>query len=206
MTDRVYVWASPRDLDAAEARARIAAWEAEGGDPAASPFDPSTDIGWFHRELMRDVPELVVVSDATPNPSSRPVWLSGTDEPPARVVVIEIGPDIPDDALDEIASLAAKYDLALFDGRTGRLHRPLEALAAHASATFWPAGASQAAVAGGIGAAIAVVAWVVAVPLLSGVAIVIGGFMVAMAVFTFAHAGWEIVRRRGTDGDPPTPG
>ena len=178
MTDRVYVWASPRDLDAAEAGARIATWEADGGDPTASPFEPSTDIGWFHRELVRDVPDLAVVSDAIPSTSSRPVWMSGTDEPPARVVVIEVGPDVSYDALDEIVSLAAKFDLVLFDGRSGRMHRPLEAMADHASATFWPAGAIRAAVAGTVGVVIAVVAWFIAIPVLSGVAIVVGGIPV----------------------------
>ena len=66
-------------------------------------------------------------------------------------------------------------------------------MAAHASATFWPGGAIQAAVAGGIGGVIAVVAWFLGIPLLSGVLVVVGGFMVVMAVYTFIHEG-----RKGT--------
>ena len=52
----IYVWAAPRDLDADAAAELIATWEAGGGDPAHAPFEPSTDIGWFHRELMKDLP------------------------------------------------------------------------------------------------------------------------------------------------------
>ncbi|HEX6869290.1 MAG TPA: hypothetical protein VF119_10825 [Candidatus Limnocylindrales bacterium] len=203
MNDRVYVWAGPRDLDAAAAEALIAGWEADGGDPGASPFHPSTDIGWFHRELVRDEPDLIVVSDAIPNPSTRPVWLSGTDEPPAKVVNIEIGPETSVEAVDDVASLAAKYDLVVFDRARGRLHHPLQELADDASATFWPGGAIEAAVAGGIGLVIAIVAWIIAIPIVSGVAIVIGGFMAVMAVVTFVHEGRTMARGRRTGDDPP---
>ena len=42
--------------------------------------------------------------------------------------------------------------------RSRRLHRPLDEMSAYPSATFWPADAIQAGVAGGAGAVIAVVA------------------------------------------------
>ncbi len=93
------------------------------------------------------------------------------------------------DTLESIFGLAAKYDLIVFEPRSRRLHQPLEELAEYASATFWPAGAIQAAVAGGIGGVIAVVAWLLSIPLLSGVLAVAGGFMFVMAVFTFIHEG-----------------
>ena len=76
MTFDLYAWKSPRDLDADGAAALVQRWHDEGADPAASPFEPSEDVGWFHRELTRDEPELDVVSDAVPNASTRPVWLS----------------------------------------------------------------------------------------------------------------------------------
>ena len=62
-------------------------------------------------------------------------------------------------------------------------------MAAHASATFWLAGAIQAAVAGSIGGLVAIVAWFVGIPVISGVLVVIGGFMVVMAAYTFIHEG-----------------
>ena len=184
----LYAWKSPRDLDADGAEALLKSWQDTGSDLGTSPFEPSADVGWFHRELMKDVPGLVVSSDAVPNPSTAPVWLAATTEqPPARLVVISLSPTAPRDTLEAIVGLAAKYDLVLFDTRSRRVHLPLERMAAHASATFWPAGAIRAAVVGGIGGVIAVVAWFLAIPLLSGFLVVVGGFLVGMAVYTFIH-------------------
>ncbi len=139
-----------------------------GGDPARSPFEPSTDVGWFYRELMTDIPELDAVSDALPTASSTPIWLATTQEAPARVVAIDLSSATVRDTLEVIFGLAAKYDLILFDARNRRIHRPLEDMAAHASATFWPAGATQAAVDGGAGGVMAVVAWILAIRFSAG--------------------------------------
>ena len=185
----LYVWESPRDLDADRVEALLHSWREAGGEPGQSPFEPSTNVAWFYRELMKDVPGLVASSDAAPDPSKAPIWLAISPDPqPARIVAISLAPTSPPDTLESIYSLAAKYDLVLFDLRTRSLHLPLDEMGAHASATFWPGGAIQAGVAGGIGAAIAVVAWFLAIPVLSGVLVVVGGFMVVMAVYTFIHA------------------
>lgn len=53
----------------------------------------------------------------------------------------------------------------------------LEEMAAYASATFWPRGAIRAAVAGAVGGLLAVGAWLIGIPLLSGVLVLIGGFL-----------------------------
>jgi hypothetical protein len=203
MTFDLYVWASPRELDDEQAASLIAAWQAAGGDPATSPFEPSTDVGWFRRELMKDSPWLVVSSDGVPNPSTRPIVLSTTDEPPARVVAIDLGPRGSLHDLNEIASLAAKYDLVLFDARDGRVRHPLEEMAAYASATFWPAGAIQATVAGAAGLAIAVIAWLVGIPVSSWIVILVGGFLFVMAVFTFVHEGRKALAARRSPGETP---
>jgi uncharacterized RDD family membrane protein YckC len=105
-----------------------------------------------------------------------------------------------------ILGLAVKYDLVLFDTRSRRIHLPLDEMTAEASATFWPAGAIQAAVAGGIGSAIAVVAWFLGIPVLSGLLVLTGGFMFVMAVYTFIHEGWKGVKTRRTDGGSPPRG
>ena len=199
----LYVWKSPSDLDDDAAQALVDDWQLAGGDPATSPFEPSTDIGWFHRELVQDHPGLIVSSDAIPNPSRTPVWLSGTDEPPARVVGIRLSRVEARDELDTIFGLAAKYDLVVLDAQNRRIHQPLEELAAYASATFWPAGAIQAAVAGGIGGVLAVVAWILGIPLLSGILVIVGGFMFVMAVYTFVHEGRKALRARRSDGQAP---
>jgi hypothetical protein len=205
----LYAWSAPRHLEAAQAAALIDAWEAAGGDPAAAPFEPVEDVGWFDRELRRDLPGIDAVSDAVPNPSTRPIWLSTDPEPPARFVAIRLaslGRDAAADALEEILGLAAKYDLTLFDAQNERIHHPLDELAAYASATFWPAGAIQAAVAGGAGALIAAVAWLVGIPILSGVLVVVGGFMFVMSVFTFVHEGRIAIRSRSGSSERSAPG
>ena len=199
----LYVWQSPREVDDQRAMALVRAWEAEGEDPATAPFQPSTDVGWFHRELRRDATALELVSDANFDPRSRPVWLSADDEPPARVVAIRITPSATVDDVDDVFSLAVKYDLVLFDRRSGRVHFPLQEMADYADATFWPGGAIQAALAGAFGLLIAIAAWIVGIPILSGIVIVVGGFMFVMAVFTFVHAGRTWFGSRRTDGDAP---
>ena len=198
MTVDLYAWKSPRDLDVEGVEALLESWLETGGDPANSPFEPSADVGWFYRELLQDAPGLEASSDAVPNASTGPIWLATTAEAPARVVVMRLSPATEPDTLESIFGLAAKYDLVLFDGRSRRLHLPLDEMAAHASATFWPAGAIQAAVAGGIGGVTAVAAWVLGIPLLSGLLVVVGGFMVVMAVYTFIHEGRKAMKSRRT--------
>jgi hypothetical protein len=198
MSFDLYAWKSPRDLDADAAEALLDAWNESGGDPGDSPFEPSSDVAWFYRELIKDEPELGASSDAVPNPSTAPIWLATTDEAPARVVRVPVSVTTPRGALDSIFALAAKYDLVIYDTRSRRIHLPLDEMAAHASATFWPAGAIQAAVAGGIGLVIAIVAWFLGIAVLSGIAIVIGGFLFVMAVFTFFHEGRKAMKGRRT--------
>jgi hypothetical protein len=202
----LYVWKSPRNLDVGWAEALLETWYETDDDPSTSPFEPSTDVGWFYRELMKAVPGLEALSDAAPNASAVPTWLAATPEPDARVVGIRLSPATPDYALDLILGLAVKYDLVLFDTRSRRIHLPLDEMTAEASATFWPAGAIQAAVAGGIGSAIAVVAWFLGIPMLSGLLVLTGGFMFVMAVYTFIHEGRKAVKTRRTDGGSPPRG
>ena len=194
----LYAWKSPRDFDADGVEALLESWLETGGDPASSPFEPSSDVGWFHRELMQGAPGLDARSDAVPNPITAPIWLATTPEPPARVVAIRLSPATQAHTLESIFGLAAKYDLVVFDGRSRRLHLPLEEMAAHASATFWPAGAIQAAVAGGVGGVIAVAAWFLGIPLLSGLLVVGGGFIAVMAVYTLVHEGRKAAKARRT--------
>lgn len=203
MTFDLYVWKAPRDLDDGQAEALVERWHEAGGDPRTSPFEASSDVGWFVRELRHDEPGLDMTSDATPTTSTAPIWLAATDEPPARVVAIRM-PDPSREALETIVGLAVKYDLVVFDARLRRVHLPMAAMAAAASATFWPAGAIQAGLVGGIGGVIAIVAWSLAIPLLSGLVASIGAFLFVMAVITFIHAGLIAIRaRRGTDGPAP---
>ena len=205
MTFDLYAWKAPRDLDADGAAALVQRWHDEGADPAASPFEPSSDIGWFHRELVNDRTGLELVSDANPNPSTRPVWLSANDvEPDARLVAIRLTPESTGEDVNDVFSLAVKYDLVLFDARSGRVHFPMKEMADYASATFWPGGAVQAAVAGGFGLVLAIVGWFLPIPIVGWILIIVGGFMFVMAVFTFVQEGRAALRARGSRGDTPS--
>jgi hypothetical protein len=199
VTSDLYVWAAPRDLDADAAGELVRGWESAGGDPAQSPFEPSTDIGWFHRELMKDLPWLDVVSDAVPNPSRVPIVLSGEDEPPARVIAIRLPRDDPDrlrEALEDVYSLALKYDTVIFEPGRGAIHRPNPEMAAHASATFWPRDAIRTVVAIVIGLAVAIGAWMLGIPLVSGGIALFAAFMVGIFVFTLVTEARNAVGRR----------
>jgi PAS domain-containing protein len=57
------------------------------------------------------VPGLVVSSDALANPSTAPIWLAATSEPPARLVAISVSPTAPRDTLEAIFGLAANRRL-----------------------------------------------------------------------------------------------
>lgn len=197
----LYLWHAPRDLDGERATALVDAWHAAGGDPAASPFEPSTDVGWLVRELRQDAPDLEIVTDAAPRQSGRPIWLEGENEAPARLAAIRLPRPASAELLELIYSLATKYDLVLFDRPNGRLHQPLAEMAAHASATFWPAGAIQAGVVGLVGALIAVVAWLFDIPVLSGILILVGGFLALGAVYSFFAEARH--RARSRKADPP---
>ncbi len=124
VTFDLYIWKSPRDVDADQAGVLLKSWHEASGDPGKSPFEPSTDVGWFYRELMKDIPGVEASSDAVPNQSAAPIWLSTTPEPPARVVGVRLSPDTSYAELDAIFGLAAKYDLVVFDARSRRVHLP----------------------------------------------------------------------------------
>jgi hypothetical protein len=196
VTYELYVWRDQDDLEAEDARALIEGWVAEGADPSASPFEPDRDLGWFYRELTKDRPDLEADSDGVRDASRRPIWLSTDEAAPARIVTIRLRPETAREDLETIYGLAAKYDVVIFDPRIPRLIRPLDQMAEHATATFWPRGAIQAFAAGAAGLGLAVLGWLLGIPVLSWIAILIGGFLVVMAVLTFVHEGRRMLARR----------
>ena len=201
----IYVWAAPRDLDADAAGELVAAWEAAGGDPAQAPFDPSGDIGWFHRELVKDLPWLDVTSDAIPNQSRLPIVLSPDNEPPARVIAIRLPRDdggARREAVEEVYSLATKYDAIVYEPGRGAIHEPNREMAEYASATFWPGGAIRTVVALVISVAVAVIAWQVGAPLLSGAITLFALFMVGIFGFTLVAESRKGLARRKSPNRP----
>ena len=206
MRSDLYVWSAPRDLEADAAAELVGGWEAAGGDPAASPFEPSTDVGWFHRELTKDLPGLHVRSDATPSRGRLPIVLSPDNEPPARVVAVDLPRDNVGalrDGYEEVYSLAVKYNLIVFEPGRGVVREPNREMAEYASATFWPRGAIRTAVAIAIGVAVAVGAWLAGIPLISGLVALFAAFMVGIFVFTLVAEGRKALTGRRTGSDPP---
>jgi hypothetical protein len=200
MRHDLYAWAGPRDLTAEAAAEQIEQWEARGGDPSDAPFEPSSDVAGFYRELehdLRDMPGFEIVADAERHTGRGPVWLQTDPPPPAHVAAITLPRTSPEDAREALADLyatATKFDLVVLDALNGILHQPMAEMAALASATFWPAGAIRGAIAGVGGLVAAVGAYIVGIPIVSGLVIVIGLFLVVLTVVTFVAE----ARKRGT--------
>ena len=197
MSPELYVWKAPLPRDREEAEALVRAWRASSAGAAGAAetaggtggglFESSDDVTWFSRELTGDAP---------------PVWnpdRPATREHPDRVVVVPLEEATLQDALGEVYGLATKYDLVVYDPQRGTVNRPQVELAAYASATFWPGGAIRAFLAGLAGAIVVAAAWLVGIPVLSGLAIIVGLFLVVMAVFTFWHEARIALRKRGVE-------
>jgi F0F1-type ATP synthase assembly protein I len=75
-------------------------------------------------------------------------------------------------------------------------------MAEYASATFWPRDAIRTVVAIVIGLGIAVVAWQLGIPLLSGGIALFALFMVAIFVVTLVSEGRKALARSNDSGGP----
>ena len=198
MTFDLYVWKAPRGLDEEQAAELVRSWHELGGDPATAPFEASDDVTWFYRELIRDEPDLDVTTDATPIHGRLPVWLAGatSDEPAPKTHFAVIHQAHPArNVLEDVFGLATKYDLIIYDPQQPRVYAPLAEMAGHASATFWPRGAIRTFVAGVVGLAIAVGAWVIGIPILNILGVLVGGFLVVLSVFVLATEGRKLLGR-----------
>jgi hypothetical protein len=175
MPPTLHVWKSPRPADAAEAAAIL----------ASDAFEPSDDVTWFSRELTGDAP---------------PIW--NPDAPPKagphpdRVMTVTLEPETAAETLEDIYGLATKYDLVVYDPQRSRVDLPSEAMAAIASATFWPWGAIRALVATAIAVGIAAAAWAIGIPIVSGLVILFAAFMAAIFLSTFVVDGSRRFRPR----------
>jgi hypothetical protein len=73
----------------------------------------------------------------------------------------------------------------VLDAANGVIHEPMAELSAYASATFWPHGAIRAGIAGGGGLVAAIAAYLVGIPIASGLVIIVGSFLFLLTVVTF---------------------
>jgi hypothetical protein len=202
MRHDIYAFAAPRDLSVEQLTERLEAWEGAGGEPATAPFEPSSDVAGFYREIehdLRGIPGFGIVADATPHTGRGPVWLQTEPAPPAHVAALRLPRGTPDAltaVLDDVYGTAAKFDVMLFDANRGVLHEPLAAMGAHADATFWPGGAVRGIVVGSGGLVAVIAAWVVGIPLVSGVVVIVGGFLFALAALTLVAETRKRLRRQ----------
>ena len=203
MRHDLYAWAGPRDLSAEAAIERIERWEAAGGTPADAPFEPSSDTAGFFRELesdMRGLPGFEIIGDAQPHAGRGPVWLQTDPPPPAHLVAVTL-PRASERALREVLAdaygTATKFDLIVLDATNRIIHEPMAEMAAYARATFWPGGAIRAGGFGIGGLLFAIVAYIVGIPIVSGVAIAIGLFLFVLTMSTF------VVELRGRRAPKP---
>jgi hypothetical protein len=196
----IYVWKSPRPADAAEAAAIL----------ASESFEPSDDVRWFARELAGDAPPIwnpdaaprggpypdTVVAVPIPEPSGDDAAGSGdgagSGHPGPHEAAVR-------DLLEDVFGLATKYDLIVFEPDRGIVTAPSEAMAAHASATFWPGGAIRSIVATVIALGVAAGAFAVGIPIVSGVVVLFALFMAAIFAFTIVS---EARKRMGRAEDP----
>ena len=193
----VYAWSAPRELSAEEAAARIAAWEMaageDGPDPATAPFEPSSDVAGFYRELesdLRDLPGVEIIADAEPHRGRGPVWLQTDPPPPAHIVAVRLprgSEHAVRSVLDDLYGIGTKFDLILLDANNGVIHEPMAEMAAYADATFWPGGAIRAAVFGVGGLLAAIAAYVIGIPIVSGLVILVGLFLFVLTVSVFVN-------------------
>jgi hypothetical protein len=135
MSYDLYVWSDRHDLEPEEAMARVDAWVDAGADPAAGPFEPSTDVAWFFRELTKELPDLDAVGRA--DPSGHP---SGCRPGGCQLVARSLRGRSDD--LDAILALPRSTTSPLRPPRSA--HQPaLEMMAEHATAMFGPEARSR---------------------------------------------------------------
>jgi hypothetical protein len=145
------VWSSPRELDADAAGALVHRWLDEGGDPARA-----LRASRRHRVVRPRAAQTTCPTSTSSRMPSRPSPLGRCGSPRTRnrrrVAAIRLARDgRVQDELESIFGLATKYDLMVYEPARHRVMRPMQVMADHASATFWPRGAIQAAVGGALG-------------------------------------------------------
>jgi hypothetical protein len=186
MSFDLYVWKGPIVRTGEAASALVAR-----SQDATSPFDPSADVVGFFRDLIAAYPPLEAFPEADLIDRTAKTHWSVSPEPSDRFVEMHLQWGTPDKVLDSITALARHHALVLFDPQGPDVHLPDDP-------EEWPpftfGAAIRAFVAGLVGAVIAVVGWVVAIPLVSGIAIVVGGFLGVMAAYTFIAQGLRALR------------
>lgn len=176
MSFDLYVWKGPVVATGEEAGELVRRSFTEGDVV----FEPSPDVLRFYEELTERYPPLESFPEAQLVAGTAVTYWSDSPERSNRVVSMSLQWRVPDGVVEYIGDLATKHGLILFDPQGPDVHRPG---VPDERTPFGAQGAIQATIAGLAGLALAVAAWFVSIPILSGILIVVGLFFAVMAVY-----------------------
>ena len=189
MSFDLLVWKSPVVSTDEEARALADRWaESETG-----PFEPSPDVARFYDALMERYPPLEAFSDEQLRRKPGVTHWSVTPERSDRVVLLNFSWSVPGDVLDDVVTLAREHGLVLYDPQGPNVTLPD---GDDGGTPFGAEGFVWGTLVGIFGALLAVVAWMLSIPILSGILVVVGAFLAVMAVLTLVFEGRDAWRAR----------
>jgi uncharacterized membrane protein len=180
MSYDLMVWKGPVVATGEEADELLRRSYAEGD----AVFEQSPDVLRFYDELTERYPPLESFPESELVAGTAVTYWSDSPERSDRVVAMSLQWGVPDDVVEFIGDLATKHGLVLFDPAGPDVHRPG---VPDERTPFGAAGTVQTIVAGLAGLLLAVVAWLLSIPILSGILIVIGLFLGLMAGYTLVR-------------------
>lgn len=166
----LYVWKGPVASSEDEANDLLV------GDPDL--FEPSDDVVRFYDELLARYPALE--SFCEDEIDTAETYWSVTPERSDRLIGMNLRWRVSDQMLNAIVELARKHELVLYDPQVP----PRARRVADRADPPDPLVLRQALIGLLIGAVLVVGGWVVPIPVLDWIAIVIGAFLVLMALYS----------------------
>jgi hypothetical protein len=172
MSMDLYVWKAPVVTDPDEAQQLLSL-----GDESV--FEASDDVTRFVTDLAALLPPLEALSETQLHGGGTP-WAASPDAS-ARLVALSLRWSAADEDLDTIVELARKYDLVLYDPQGPSFHSPVTP---DEDEPYSPGLGefARGALLVLVGAALAVGAWEVSIPILRWVLVVVGAFVVLVAL------------------------
>jgi hypothetical protein len=189
MSYDLIVWKGPVTSSEDEARALVDRWH----NDESGTFEPSRDVSRFYDALMQRYPALESFSDEELRSAARPTYWAVTPERSDRIVDMSFSWSVPGEVIDDVMALARDHGLVLYDPQAPYVRLPDDD---DEGTPFGVHGFAWATLVGTFGALLAIVAWMLSIPILSGIIVVVGGFLAIMAVLTLVHEGREAWRDR----------
>jgi hypothetical protein len=186
MSMDLYAWKSPAVTDTDEAQGLLALDD-------KSVFAASNDVTGFLAELLERLPPLEALSEDELEAAATPWAVS--PEASDRLVALSLRWSAADEDLDTIVELACKYELVLYDPQGPSFHSPVDDDDEPYSPGFgeYVRGALLVL----FGAALAIGAWTLSIPILSWVLVLVGAFVALVALlglYGTAEQSWRASR------------